>query len=269
MPEAVTETGATPARLAPFTVDDLAARTGLTVRTIRFYVSEGLVAPPVRRGRIAYYDDTHRMRLDLIRTLQDHGYTLAAIERVLARVPDDAGAAEYAVQAAVLAPWLSDEREVLDRAGLDRRAGRHVGDDELRHLRQLGVVERRPDGDFLVAPAMLGHAVELMRYAVPAVVLRESADIIETHAAAVAEGLTDLFVEQFWAPYQRGEIDHEHLVGMLARLRPLAVHGLVAAFGHAADRAARRGLEPGLPDDTATAPPPDGPAGVERAGRAS
>lgn len=249
MPDTATETETTPLGAVPLptdqlTVDELAARTGLTVRTIRFYVSEGLVAPPVRRGRIAYYDASHRMRLELIRTLQDHGYTLAAIERVLTRVPDDAGPAEYAVQSAVLAPWLSDEREVLDRAALEHRAGRPLDDDALRHLRQVGAVERLAGGEFSVSPTMLGHALELMRYPVPAVVLRESAAIIETHAAAVAEGLTDLFVEQFWAPYQRGEIDHGQLVAVLARLRPLAVHGLVAAFGQAADRAARRGLEP-------------------------
>ena len=64
------------------TVDELAARTGMTVRTVRFYATEGLLPPPVRRGRIGYYNAGHRMRLDLIRTLQEHGYTLAAIERV-------------------------------------------------------------------------------------------------------------------------------------------------------------------------------------------
>src|SRR5437764_8894521 len=87
------------------TVDELAARTGLTVRTLRFYASEGLLPPPQRRGRIAYYGPQHRMRLDLIRTLQEHGYTLSAIQRVLARLPEDATPAEFAVQGAVLAPW--------------------------------------------------------------------------------------------------------------------------------------------------------------------
>ena len=82
------------------TVDELAARTGMTVRTVRFYATEGLLPAPERRGRIAYYGAPHRMRLDLIRTLQDHGYTLAAIERVLARIPHDALPAEYAVQSA-------------------------------------------------------------------------------------------------------------------------------------------------------------------------
>src|ERR1700712_4672344 len=88
-----------------FTIDELAARTGMTVRTVRFYATEGLLPAPERRGRIAYYGAQHRMRLELIRTLQEHGYTLAAIERVLTRIPVDAAPAEYAVQSAVLAPW--------------------------------------------------------------------------------------------------------------------------------------------------------------------
>src|SRR6185312_10679353 len=64
------------------TIDELAARTGMTVRTVRFYATEGLLPAPERRGRVAYYDARHRMRLELVRTLQEHGYTLAAIERV-------------------------------------------------------------------------------------------------------------------------------------------------------------------------------------------
>src|SRR4051794_11777341 len=103
------------------TVDELAARTGMTVRTVRFYASEGLLPPPTRRGRMAYYNSRHRMRLDLIRSLQEHGYTLAAIQRVLERIPEDASPATYGVQAAVLAPWLPDQREPIDRAELDRR----------------------------------------------------------------------------------------------------------------------------------------------------
>lgn len=234
---------AAPTRADEFTIDELAARTGMTVRTVRFYATEGLLPPPERRGRVAYYGAAHRMRLDLIRTLQDHGYTLAAIERVLARVPVDAAPAEYAVQSAVLAPWLPEPPEEYDRAGLERRVGRRITDEELGYLEQVGALERVGDDAFRTSSAVLGHAVELMQLPVPTSVLHDSAAIIEEHATAVAEGLTEVFVRAVWGPYQRGELDHEQVVAMLSRLRPLAVQGLVSAFGRAADRAARRGLE--------------------------
>jgi DNA-binding transcriptional MerR regulator len=237
-------TGADVATLdGEYTVDELAARTGMTVRTLRFYASEGLLPPPQRRGRIAYYDARHRMRLELIRTLQDHGYTLSAIQRVLARIPEDAGPAEYAVQSAVLAPWLPDEAEEVDRAELERRVGRSLDDERLDYLAALGAVTRLPDDRFRISQAMLGHAAELAKLPVPAEALRDSARIIQEHAAAVAEGLTEVFARAIWGRYQRGELTHEQVVGILQRMRPLALQGLVGAFARAADEAARRRLE--------------------------
>jgi DNA-binding transcriptional MerR regulator len=226
-----------------FTIDELAVRTGMTVRTVRFYATEGLLPAPQRRGRMAYYDARHRMRLELIRTLQEHGYTLAAVERVLARIPVEANPAEYAVHAAVLAPWLPEQTAEIDRAGLERRAGRRLSEDEIGYLGQVGALEPVGAAVFRISPAMLGHAVELLQLPVPTRVLQDSAQIIDEHATAVANGLTEVFVDAVWGPYQRGEIDHGELLAMLARLRPLAVQGLVSAFGRAADRAARRGLE--------------------------
>jgi hypothetical protein len=78
---------------------------------------------------------------------------------------------------------------------------------------------------------------------VPAEVLRESARLIDEHAAAVADGLSDLFAHAIWGPYQRGEIDHEQVVAILERMRPLALQGLLGAFVRAADAAAHRRLE--------------------------
>ncbi len=225
------------------TVDELAARTGLTVRTVRFYATEGLLPPPERRGRVAYYDARHRLRLDLIRTLQDHGYTLAAIDRVLQRIPHDAAPAEYAVQAAVLAPWLPEQTEVLDRAGLERRAGRRIDDEQLDFLVSVGAVERHENDTFRVSTQSLGHALDVLDLPVPRAVLDESAEIIDEHATAVAEGLTELFARLIWGPYQRGEITDEQVVEILDRMRPLAIQGIVGAFTRAADNAARRRVE--------------------------
>lgn len=225
------------------TVDELAARTGLTVRTVRFYATEGLLPPPRRRGRVAYYDTAHRMRLDLIRTLQEHGYTLSAVSRVLERLPADASPAQYAVQAAVLAPWLPDQIVEVDRAELHRRVGHPLDDEQLDYLAATGALQPVADGRFRASPALLGHALALMALPVAQSVLQESAAIVEQHATAVADGLTELFARAVWGPYQRGELTHEQVVAILERMRPMALQGLLGAFARAADDAAHRRLE--------------------------
>lgn len=225
------------------TVDALAARTGMTVRTVRFYAGEGLLPAPVRRGRIAYYGSQHRMRLQLIRHLQDHGYTLAAIERVLARIPHDASSADFAMQAAMLAPWTPEPAEELDRAALQRRAGRRLSRAELDLLVALGMVERVGRAGFRTTPSMLSMGLELIDLPVPAAVLREAAAVIHEHATAVAEGLSEVFQRGIWEPFRRGETtDRDQLAAVVSRLRPLAVQGLVSAFGRASDRAMRRAI---------------------------
>ena len=223
------------------TVDELAARTGMTVRTVRFYAGEGLLPARVRRGRIAYYGAQHRMRLELIRELQEHGYTLAAIERVLAHIPHDASPADFAMQAAMFTPWMPEPAEELDRATLERRAGRRLSRDEVELLVSLGVLERSGRDTFRTTPSVLGMGLELIELPVPAAVLREAADVIHEHAAAVAEGLSDVFRRGIWEPFRSGDTDErDQLAAVVSRLRPLVVRGLVNAFGHAADRAVRR-----------------------------
>jgi DNA-binding transcriptional MerR regulator len=232
-----------PTGVEELTVDELAARTGMTVRTVRFYAAEGLLPAPERRGRVAYYGAAHRMRLELIRELQDHGYTLAAIERVLDRIPLDASAADFAMQAALLAPWTPERTEELDRGDLERRAGRRLGRQELDLLLALGIVERTGRGRFRTTPSTLGMGLSMLDLPVPAAVLREAAAVIHEHASAVAQGLTEVFRHGVWEPFRRGETgDREQLAALVVRLRPLVVQGLVSAFGHAADRAVRRAI---------------------------
>jgi len=59
------------------TIEDLAERAGVPVRTVRYYVSQGLLAGPGTRGRAAAYDDEHLARLRLIRRLSEQHVPLA------------------------------------------------------------------------------------------------------------------------------------------------------------------------------------------------
>ena len=68
------------------TIGELARRTGLTVKAVRFYADTGLV-PATGRNAAGHrvYDDAAAARLDLVRTLRDLGLDLPSIRRVLNR----------------------------------------------------------------------------------------------------------------------------------------------------------------------------------------
>ena len=85
------------------TVDELAARVGVTVRNVRAYAARGLLPPPRLVGRTGYYGREHVARLLLVREMLAEGYSLALIERTLAsarqRQLGDAGAAPCTARA--------------------------------------------------------------------------------------------------------------------------------------------------------------------------
>jgi DNA-binding transcriptional MerR regulator len=66
-----------------YRVEQLAATCDVSVDTVRFYQSRGLLPQPEREGRVAWYGDAHAERIRRIRELQGKGLTLAAIARVL------------------------------------------------------------------------------------------------------------------------------------------------------------------------------------------
>src|SRR3954466_4681074 len=77
-----------------YTVEELAAKVGMSPRNIRAHQTRGLLGPPIRRGRVDYYDDSHVRRLEAIKSLQRQGYNLVAIEAILGvRSPEPAGEA--------------------------------------------------------------------------------------------------------------------------------------------------------------------------------
>src|SRR5690348_14725132 len=107
------------------TVDELAARAGVTVRTLRFYSTKGLLPPPeLGPRRVGLYGAEHLERLELIEELQRQGLTLAAIERYLAQLPEDISSLDLAIHRALVASWTPETAEQATRPQLERRAGR-------------------------------------------------------------------------------------------------------------------------------------------------
>ena len=101
-------------------VEELAELTGLTVATIRFYQKRRLLAPPHREGRIAWYDERHRTRVERIRALQDDGLSLGMIGRLL---DDDVSATDTLLAVAVAGREDKLEGARLTREELEERTG--------------------------------------------------------------------------------------------------------------------------------------------------
>lgn len=77
---------------AQYTIDELAAKTGTPSRTIRFYQAKGVLPSPRREGRVAYYDDSHVERIEMVGKLQDKGLHLKAIRDLVTRRDVDGAA---------------------------------------------------------------------------------------------------------------------------------------------------------------------------------
>lgn len=228
------------------TVDELARRSGTSVRNIRFYTGRGLLPPPRLRGRTGLYGPDHLARLELVTELSALGFTLAAIEQHLRRLPTSAGAEALALHRALLTPWLPEQVEVLERAELDRRTGRSLTDDDLAALADLGVLERVDDDRVrLHGHAALATGLAMLDSGLPASLWGRAHRIVERHTTALAEELMALFQDEVLQPYrERGHSPAERarLAAALSQLKPLTIRGVVEAFGRAVNRTIRERL---------------------------
>jgi DNA-binding transcriptional MerR regulator len=221
------------------TLDELTRRSGLSVRNIRFYTSRGLVPAPIRRGRSGYYNADHLARLELVRELQAHGFTLAAIEKYVARIPADATPETIALHRSLLAPWMAELPETLSRKELGRRAGRDLTDDELDTLNALGIVFPTKQGKFQVALAHLSVGVSLLDLGMPFDAALAAQDIFQAHGRAIADELTELFRTKVWPAYVEGGATPEQIREVVEKFKPVTVAALVTAYESAVDEAKR------------------------------
>lgn len=159
---------------AGYTLDQLASKVGMSPRNIRAHQARRLLAPPVRRGRQAVYDDTHVRRLEAITALQRQGFNLVSIEAML-------GVRRLDSPTEPLTALL--HRLMTERPALVHALSRH------------SVVGRADDGTIrAVRPRALRSAMELSRArlgAVPALqILTEVLDSLRPVADELVNAVT-------------------------------------------------------------------------------
>jgi DNA-binding transcriptional MerR regulator len=216
------------------TIDALARRSRMTVRNIRAHQSRGLLPPPEIRGRTGYYGAEHQARLELIRELQDEGFNLEAIRRLLERA-NGSSAEVMRFTRAVREPFEDERPEVITAAELAQRFGEEADLQLLKRVFELGLARPLPDGNVEQRSPRLARAGdELRELGIPIATALDAIEVVRAHADGIAEEYIRLFLDEIWGPFEEAGRPAERwpeVAEALERLRPLAAESLAAVFG--------------------------------------
>jgi DNA-binding transcriptional MerR regulator len=221
---------------ADLTIEQLAAESGMTVRNIRAHQARGLLSPPEVRLRVGYYGPEHVAQLKLIRGLQEDGFNLAGIKRLLDDSDGTAQRLEHFRQA--LSEQASGERpQTLTVAELGRRfrVDSAQAPRVLERAERLGVLVRAgADRYEAPSPSLLAVAEKVVQRGVSLDGALAVFEEIERNCDAVSASFVGLFMREVWEPFQRAGMPVEQwseIENSIDRLRPLATEALLAIFG--------------------------------------
>ena len=174
----------------------------MSVDTVRYYQSRGLLPQPAREGRLAWYGEEHADRIRRIRDLQKKGLTLAAIGRV---VRGELGEADADLAAAVAeARGDTGDGQLLS---LDEFAGRAgVPASLIQAVEREGIRIGRPGppaGTTLYTTAdidLVRTALRLLEFGLPLGDLLGLARDADAAMRGLADRAVDLFDEHVRKP---------------------------------------------------------------------
>lgn len=227
----------------PWSIDGLAALTGVPSRTIREYKTLGLLPAPARAGRVGMYGPEHRERLELVGRLQARGYSLAGIKDLLAAWQHGRSLAEL-----VGAGPFDEAPTSFTGAQLAQRLPALAEPGALAGAEAAGLIQRDRDGRWVVrSDALLTLVADLIDVGVSVTSALDAVAALRAQTRDQANLLAELFVAGVWR-----EHDFEAALAFALRARPLisqAVASLVAdALGSALLRIASLGNDPALTD---------------------
>jgi DNA-binding transcriptional MerR regulator len=234
-------TDATPDPTLELTVDELARRVGLPVRTIREYQTVALLPPPRRQGRVGIYGASHLLRLRLIARLQERGYSLAGIRDLLSAWRDGAELGEVLG----LGP---DQLVHIDEPGVPATAEQlarllpNLVPDRIDDMLATGVIEPcGPDRYCVPSPSLLQLTADALASGYDPDRILDLLGVISRAADAIADAASGAIAER------PAGVDTNRLVAFATRGRGLLAHGTGRLTIH------RLGRRLGITDE-ATAP---------------
>lgn len=231
--------------MAEYTIDDLAAHTGVPSRTIRYYRSQGALQKPEIRGRRAIYGEDHVDRLQLIAKLQERGLQIKAIRELVARI--DTGEVELTewlgLAENLRQPWHDDAPTVLSDDELEGRLS-DAPPGALQVALDAGLVEPDDDGYRVPSPELLRILLQMQAAGIDLATTTSGIGIVQRHTRAMVDELVDHYRGRagrgFGLTGSAADID-----AALASLRPLGSAVVRTVFAIEMQEALARLIESG------------------------
>lgn len=233
------------ARLAEYRLDDLARVSGVSSRNIRAYRERGLLDPPRRQGRSAFYDDYHLSQLKTINQLLRKGFTSAHIAEFFARMREGHDlAAILGIQQAILGDRGDDSREAAVALDLDPDC------DEAKRLVSHGLAELVDNEVSLIHPTMaeiVTRSTDQLSYVQMILrVVESTSGTVDELAAALVAAVEEAIAQRYGAGYVPKPDEADEVAELIADYRDLGV----AVVTHLLDTGLKRHMASAASDYT-------------------
>jgi DNA-binding transcriptional MerR regulator len=234
-----------------YTVDELAAATGMPSRTIRFYQSAGVLPRPARRGRLALYAERHVERLRLIGELQGRGLSLRAVRDLLEQDSEHARLLTgcLGLGESLDRPWSDDRPRSVSQEELESLVGERPAE-TIAALERFRVVEVEPTGPAptyrIPSPGLLRVTLALQERSVDIETVARAGDILRRRLGAAARALVEHFSKRAGRGFGRSTAPDE-IAAALDALRPLAGEAARLIFARQIERTLRERTRSSVP----------------------
>jgi DNA-binding transcriptional MerR regulator len=215
------------------TIEQLAAKSGMTVRNIRSHRARGLLPAPQVHDRVGYYGDQHVTRLRLIQELQSEGFNLKGIERLLEQSP---GSAEQflSFKRSLGASFETEQPESFTREELAKRFPSENPDETLKRSIDAGALIPTGDGRYEArTPSLLDAAEGVIQQGVQLEHALAVISKVQERCRSVAREFVKLFMEDVWKPFEAEAYPEERwpeVRDAIEQLRPLSSQALMAVY---------------------------------------
>lgn len=211
------------ARSTEMSIEELAQRSGYTVRNLRAFQARGILPPPRLEGRKGFYSRDHLGRVGLVRRLQDRGYSLAAIRDFVDRMAESKPGAIDDVGRTITSDLVP--QTPLRGAKVLRR----FPDDATirRRLAELEIVIEQDGVPYAPSSELVQVLLQLADDGYPLTALLDTVEKLRSHAGQVATLYRQINEKHVVGPYLAAGAPPDELPALTARLargRALGVH---------------------------------------------